>query len=137
MKGVITLLQNDATLIAMLNSGANSVFSIDAPQGEKTPHIVMDGGDKEPLGTFSATSTDEVRITIYSISRYLYNSGANIGSYEIANRIRTILDEYSGTSNGEVYSKITLESQSPPYIANDIIEIEQIFQIFNQIWNGY
>ena len=132
MKGIVTILGAATALTTLLDDGANSVFELDIPQGAKAPLVLVDTGDLDPLNTASPTVMDEVQIRVFSVSKYLYNSGSNIGAYEIAEQVRIALDGYKGTAGGDTYSKVTLESQSPAYTGNQRVEIEQIYQVFKQ-----
>ena len=134
MRGVINILENDATLAAMLGDGANSVFSDIATQGESIPYVIAHTTEIVPTNTFGGSAPmDEVFVSVLSISDRKYSSGGVSGSFDMAARIRTLLEAASGTYASDVIKDTMLNSESPyteRHGDRELSVIDQTYQIF-------
>lgn len=133
-KGIVSILSNDTTLTAMLANGVDSICSLSAGQGDSKPYIVVDGYDQESIRSLSPTELDDIEIRVLTYSNNQYTDGSNIGSYEISQRVRTVLESVgSGTYSNETFSDIDL-IDSDNYIDNieeqSTIIYEQTFKTF-------
>lgn len=133
MKGVINILANDATLVALLASGADSVFGLDAPQGESVPHVIVTTIEETPLNNYSDTNCDDLRVQVLSISDAQYTGGSYTGAVEVSEAVRTALVNTTGTHDGDTIAEILLESASTVLATPTRVEREQIYSIMKRL----
>lgn len=113
MKGVANILENDATTIALLNDGANSIFKIIAEQTAGVPHLIIEEEDINPNPTMTGASTiDDVQTRILCVSDRLYTGDGVGGASEVSDAVRSALDSVSGAYDGEEIVDIDFEGQS-------------------------
>ena len=136
-KALYTILAADATLTALLDNGASSVYSFEATQGDGVPHVVVMGEDNDPINTNSPTNTDEATVSVFCVSDRPYTSASIAGAYEVAEAVRTALVDEVGTFGGEYIKSCELDNQSAMFNEgtpnNPRFVIEQVYQIFKAI----
>lgn len=110
MRSIINILQNDATLVALLGN-ANQIGMNIIEQGKKTPYVVVDVEDSQPTNTFrEASDLDFVHFTVFSVADRPFTNGAVVGADEVGKAVRTALDYVAaGTYDGEVITRCTFE----------------------------
>lgn len=133
-KAAISILQNNATITALLDDGANSVVALNEAQGEGKPFIILRSFIRTPNTTFSGQSLDEVQLDVVVVAERMYSDGTDNGAYDISEEVRNALHDQSGTWDGETIYKIVFESDDPPYKTEDAnykaVEIHQTFTIW-------
>lgn len=134
MKAIVTLLGSATALTTLLADGVNSIYTNEANQGVKVPHVIVDVADIEPFDSMNdAAKLDEYQVRIFSISDRPYNKGSKKGAEEIAEQVRIALDGIAGTFAGEVIGDIRFESASTftdRYGGNKRVVYEHIYQVF-------
>lgn len=109
MDEIIWILQNNTGITSLLANGSSSVYSLEVPQEEPTPHIVVDETDTVAYDTKGvASSIDDVYVRIFTISDKRAGTG---GSSTIANVVRAEIDALSGTFNGVTITSIKFDNQ--------------------------
>jgi hypothetical protein len=105
--GIYGILINDSTLCNML-SNTTAIFSDLAPQRTLNPCIVF----SESVGEFSDDhdGVSDLDINVVQVDVYANTVTERVN---VSNRVRTLLDRYSGTINGIVIQSIQLIFSNP------------------------
>lgn len=99
---ICKILGDDATLTAIVDQ----FFPVYAPQGTDFPFVVVQKTSTEPTNIKSTASTDDiayVQIDMYAVKQETVQS--------IASRIRTLLDQYSGTIQSVTIENMIFEDE--------------------------
>ena len=121
--GIYSILTADSTLCAMLST-TTAIFNEVAPQGTDNPCIVFNESTPKTNRTKSGVSTlDEpnLQVDIYANTALARNN--------IAARVRTVLDGYSGTAESIVFQQIVFVSQYSNY--DELSEAYRTSQDYN------
>lgn len=90
-KAIYPLLNNDATLTALVGS---KIYPVKAPQNTSVPFVVFTVNATLPVNTKEGVATKEQKqLQVDTYASTLANAG------DIAEAIRNILDNHSGTTN--------------------------------------
>ncbi len=101
---IYSILINDVTLTGIIG---NSIFPVVASQETDWPFIVIINNSTTPTDVKGAVSTNDdfsFQVDVYSKSQDECQT--------IAARIRTLLDQYSGTTGGLVIGNITFRDDA-------------------------
>ena len=100
---VTTILLADGTLTGIVGT---NVFPALAPQTTSYPFITVVNNATTPLKLKGSASTND----LYSFEVNIFAETEN-ECQTIANRVRVLIDQYSGTSGGVVVQLITFEDE--------------------------
>ena len=114
MRALINILSNDTSVTDLLADGANSVFSVEAPQGAKLPYVIVDVEDGTPYNTMSTASTlDRNNIRVFSIAERLFTSGSVVGADDLSKAVRDSIDYVPrGVYDGESLEHCSYQGES-------------------------
>jgi hypothetical protein len=103
ISGVIQLLIGDATLAALLgeSNGESNVFTVVATDRANRPYLTVRRVGGNPA--INKTDVSEVDTIFFQVTCFSETYKEAIDALE---RVRTVLDFYSGTSNSIVFKKI-------------------------------
>jgi len=121
-KVIYSLLTSDATFTSYVGTRLYPGF---VPQDTQFPAVVYSFDNQQPSNTKDGVSTDDnptLNIDIYHES---YSS-----AQAIAERIRTLLDYYTGTNSGVTIDRISFASQ-----ADNSYVSEYQFTVLSQAYN--
>ena len=99
IKNLVTyILKNDATMTSLVG---NNIYPIIAPQGTDWPFVVVSTIDVTPSDFKDGVSTNDEYL--FQVDIYAQTESE---CQTIASRVRTLLDDYTGTANSVQVSRI-------------------------------
>lgn len=114
MKQVEAILSADVgvtSLLAELN-GKPGIYFDQPAQTQKRPYIVIFRDSNNPHNTAGATGTsilDEIQVRVLSFADKYVSGGGTVGAEELSEAVRSSLDYFKGTVNGDIVSHISFE----------------------------
>lgn len=122
IKGVYHILSNSKTIT---NQVGKKIYPVLIPQNTGFPAIVINTDSTQPEQHKQSQSS--LMVVTLQVEIYVDNY---MQSETIADAIRIVLDNYTGTANGENFQRIVFESQSTtPLIEPDIIVCSQRYTV--------
>ncbi len=113
MRAIINILRNNTALTTLLG-GVDQIGANIIGQTKNTPYVVVDLEDSTITNTFKETNAlDMERITIFSVADQGFTNGSTIGADEVSVAVRRALDYVSGTFDGEIVERCTLQRGLP------------------------
>lgn len=129
MKNVLNILQNDTTLIALLNDGADGIYVSKALRTDRPPYLVVNERLLNPANSSDSGASNGM--WEYFVLSFAHNF-ATVKS--VADAVSSALDNVtSQTLDGEWLQWCRLENQDTDHIKEDNIDyymIEQRFEAF-------
>lgn len=120
-----------------LANGANSIMHLMEAQGAATNYVILMSELLDPHDTMSGQNLDRWEVSIYIVSKWLYDEGAEVGARSIAENIRTALNGYKGMVGTELIKSIAFEKSNSQFfqptdtrvLTNNRVIVEQKYQL--------